>query len=49
LIQELASNVDGDGYLIRSTDGNKYRKRGDAIGKRFTRLDLSPENSSSFR
>jgi integrase len=37
LIHSLAKNADSEGFLIHSTN-NRYGKRGDAIGKRFTRL-----------
>ena len=38
LIKELVENAGADGYLISETSPNKYGSRGDALGKRFTRL-----------
>jgi integrase len=38
LIAALREGADGVGFLIHSSDDNKYGSRGDAIGKRFTRL-----------
>jgi hypothetical protein len=38
LIRFLVGDVSSDGFLIRSSDSNKYKIRGDALGKRFTRL-----------
>ena len=38
LITHLSGHADQDGYLIPSSNKNKYSKRGDALGKRFTRL-----------
>jgi integrase len=37
LVADLVQNQDADGYLIHST-GDRYGHRGDAMGKRFTRL-----------
>ena len=38
LLTKLSNKPDARGYLIHSSDHNKYGRRGDAIGKRFTRL-----------
>ena len=38
LLANLRKRPDRDGFLIHSSGANKYAKRGDAIGKRFTRL-----------
>jgi integrase len=41
LVTELVENADADGYLVDETSVNKYGKRGDAIGKRFSRMKKS--------
>jgi integrase len=38
LLTKLSNKPDTGSYLIHSSDHNKYGKRGDAVGKRFTRL-----------
>ena len=49
LVDDLINGADKDGYLIPS-DENKYGNRGDAIGKRFTRLktDLGFDDKHVF-
>jgi integrase len=57
LLTNLSQKADRDGYLIHSSDDNylihssddnKYQKRGDAIGKRFTRLTQERSFDSRF-
>ena len=38
LVEQLMQRTDSDGYLIRSTAKNKWKRRGNTIGQRFSRL-----------
>lgn len=43
LIKTLVNGADSDGYLIHNTTVNKYGKRGDNIGGRFSRMKATME------
>jgi integrase len=41
LVESLVNHADANGYLFHATTTTRYGNRGDAIGKRFTRLKTS--------